>query len=53
MNFFDFCDDGQEHYTCALGEYCQCGFFEEHFGKFQDVEPDDLDEDYWLIYERK
>ncbi len=53
MNFFEFCEDGQEHYICALGEHCQCGFFEEHFGTFSQDEPDEPEDDYWLIYDLK
>lgn len=31
MGFFQMCKSGTPHKTCALGEYCQCAFYEEFF----------------------
>jgi hypothetical protein len=31
MGFFEMCKSGTQHRTCALGEYCQCSFYEELF----------------------
>ncbi len=31
MGFFELCKPGTPANTCALGEYCQCAFFEEFF----------------------
>jgi hypothetical protein len=29
IGFFSFCKPGTPHKTCAMGDYCQCAFFEE------------------------
>jgi hypothetical protein len=34
--FFAFCKPGTPSKTCALGEYCQCSFYEEVFSGFID-----------------
>jgi hypothetical protein len=34
--FFEFCKPGTPSKTCALGEYCQCAFYEELFSGFID-----------------
>jgi hypothetical protein len=31
MGFFSLCRPGTKHETCALGEYCQCAFFDQFF----------------------
>ena len=31
MGFFEMCESGTQSKTCALGEYCQCAFYEELF----------------------
>jgi hypothetical protein len=38
MGFFQLCRSGTPHGTCALGEYCQCRFYEELFSGFVDAE---------------
>jgi hypothetical protein len=47
-NFFDLCEDGQEHGTCALGEdFCQCKALAE-FTKDWDNSPwTEEDEAFW------
>jgi hypothetical protein len=39
MGFFELCRTGTEHKSCALGEYCQCGFYAE---LFKDMVDEDL-----------
>lgn len=39
MGFFEYCNPGTEHYTCALGKYCHCGLFAE---LFKDMVDEDL-----------
>lgn len=36
--FFELCKEGTEHGKCALGEYCQCAFYEELLSNFTDEE---------------
>jgi hypothetical protein len=36
--FFEFCKPGMIAKTCALGEYCQCAFYEELFSEMIDEE---------------
>jgi hypothetical protein len=43
MGFFQLCRSGTPHGTCALGEYCQCRFYEELFSGFvdEDLSPEE------------
>ena len=43
MGFFQLCKEGTEHKKCALGEYCQCAFYEEFFSGFvdEDLSPEE------------
>jgi hypothetical protein len=43
MGFFETCKPGTEHGTCALGEYCQCAFYQEIFSGFidEDLSPEE------------
>ena len=43
MGFFELCVEGTEHKKCALGEYCQCAFYEEFFSGFvgEDLSPEE------------
>ena len=41
INFFEFCDPGQEFKSCALGEYCQCNYMHDLFSRFSTEEFDD------------
>ena len=36
--FFEVCRSGTEHGKCALGEYCQCAFYEDLFAGYVDEE---------------
>jgi len=38
MGFFQLCSPGTEHGKCALGDYCQCRFYEELCAGFIDEE---------------
>jgi len=38
MGFFELCRPGTEIRTCALGEYCQCEFFQDLFKNFREDE---------------
>jgi hypothetical protein len=38
MGFFELCKRGTLAKTCALGDYCQCGFFKEFFEGYVDEE---------------
>jgi hypothetical protein len=43
MGFFELCRSGTPHGTCALGEHCQCRFYEELFAGFvdEDLSPEE------------
>jgi hypothetical protein len=43
IGFFEFCQPGQEHKTCTLGEYCHCAFFKEFFKSMvhEDLSPEE------------
>jgi len=59
MGFFEVCKPGTEHKKCALGEYCQCAYFEEIFSRFivdEDLTPEEERErelEWELEYLRK
>jgi hypothetical protein len=36
--FFELCRPGTEHGKCALGEYCQCAFYNDFFAGYTDEE---------------
>jgi hypothetical protein len=38
IGFFEVCRSGTEHGKCALGEYCQCAFYEDLFAGYVDEE---------------
>ena len=43
MGFFELCEDGTEHGTCSLAQYCQCAFYAELFSGFidEDLSPEE------------
>lgn len=50
-HYFEFCTPGQEHFTCALGDYCECGRMANFLLTFRndDALPKDVaPEDEWL-----
>ena len=38
MGFFEYCRPGTAHKQCALGEYCQCSFYDDLFSEFTEEE---------------
>ena len=38
MGFFKLCEDGTKHTKCALGEYCQCKFYDDFFSGPEPIE---------------
>jgi hypothetical protein len=38
MGFFKLCEEGTIHTKCALGEYCQCKFYDEFFSGPEPIE---------------